>query len=216
MNTDFPQYPHYFPGSASAISVGGRYFLFCCGHQLKHSRPDQTAFRPEGSKVTAAPSHLLRPNKPSNIEDRDLFDMAAFEYVMENYNYANLASEFFTVNDDAIWPENAIDRFCAIGFPDDSQSISYDEPRVSAHRQIVGGKYDGTTSELHLHRLKLDHNISSKGMSGGPVFYTGRIGVSFFIGWAGMIMRGGSNSEYLHFITAQHLIEVVLHYPISQ
>ena len=31
-----------------------------------------------------------------------------------------------------------------------------------------------------------------------------------------MIMRGGSNSEYLHFITAQHLIEVVLHYPISE
>ncbi len=51
-------------------------------------------------------------------------------------------------------------------------------------------------------------------MSGGPVFYTGRIGVSFFIGWAGMIMRGGDNSEYLHFLAAQHLIEMVLHWPI--
>ena len=214
MNSDFPGYPHFFRGSATVISVGGRYFLFCCGHQLARSEPEQVAFRPEGSNVTASPSHLLRPKRNEENADSDHADVAAFEYRIANYAYP-LSSEFFPVADEAIWPRNANGRYCAIGFPDERQSfMGDDEPQFTARRLIVGANYDGASSEPYLHRLKLDEKVSSRGMSGGPVFYTGRIGVSFFIGWAGMIIRGGDDSEYLHFLSAQHLIEMVLRSPI--
>jgi hypothetical protein len=52
--------------------------------------------------------------------------------------------------------------------------------------------------------------FDADGMSGGPVFYTGGAPGSFFVGFAGMVMRGGENSSYLHFMAADFLIDMAL------
>jgi len=85
-----------------------------------------------------------------------------------------------------------------------------------AHRLAVGGRYDGKSSSAELHRLKLDGPISADGMSGGPVFHLGREGDQFFAGWAGMVVRGGNQSEYLHFVAASFIVDWVLRSPVTE
>jgi hypothetical protein len=51
-------------------------------------------------------------------------------------------------------------------------------------------------------------------MSGGPVLYTAKTDASFFMGWAGIIVRGGDNTERLNFFSSQYLIDLILHFPV--
>jgi hypothetical protein len=50
--------------------------------------------------------------------------------------------------------------------------------------------------------------FQTDGMSGGSVFYIGRAAGSFFIGFAGMIIRGSETSEIIHFVDANFLAQM--------
>jgi hypothetical protein len=215
-NNDDNEYPHSFSGSGTAVRIGRRHFLFCCGHQLTHFRPDQIALHPHQSDVTLTASHMLQPIQTPENADTDYIDARAFEYDVENYPFPNLSSEFFPASDDRIWPHCAVGTFLLCGFPTHRQSISYDPPNVTARMLATTAKFDGATNSPYLLRLKLNSKLSSDGMSGGPVFYIGGQRDRFFVGWAGMIMRGGAASEYLHFLAADYLIEMALHLPIDE
>jgi hypothetical protein len=54
----------------------------------------------------------------------------------------------------------------------------------------------------------MEKAFDADGMSEGPVFYIGGAPGSYFVGFAGMIMRGGKASNYLHFMAADFLIQM--------
>jgi hypothetical protein len=134
----------------------------------------------------------------------------ALEYTIENYNIAGLNQEFFSVERGDSWPSNSIGHFVLFGYPTERQEVDYEEPRIRAHVVEVGGTYDGPSHSPHVHRIRMDRRIkfNADGMSGGPLFYIGRAAGSFFIGFAGMIVRGGASSEIIHFIDVDFLSQM--------
>jgi hypothetical protein len=75
----------------------------------------------------------------------------------------------------------------------------------------VSGEYAGQSNSPHLHRIKMGRKeiFDVDGMSGGPIFYLGTTGVGeYFAGFAGMIMRGGAKSDFIHFIDAEFMLKM--------
>jgi hypothetical protein len=134
--------------------------------------------------------------------DDDVIDIAAFEYNVQDYGVANLTSEFLPIDDARIWPTGSAQMpFMVFGYPSTRQL--FDKTRIGARSIEVQAVYDGGTSSPHLHRITMEKALDTDGMSGGPVFYIGGAPGSYFVGFAGMVMRGGKNSKYLHFMAAR-------------
>jgi hypothetical protein len=146
--------------------------------------------------------------------DDDTIDIAAFEYDAESYGVPNLTSEFFPVNDERIWPTGTARLpFMVFGYPTVHQL--FDEEHIGARGIEIQATYDGGTASPHLHRVKMAQALDADGMSGGPVFYIGGAPSTFFVGFAGMVMRGGTQSSYLHFMAAHFLMQMVFNAPAA-
>jgi hypothetical protein len=207
--TDDPQFPYCLVGSGAAVKMAGRHFLFCCRHQIRGYTPDKIAIPLSfEAKIINASSMRKLAITEANCDD-DTIDVAAFEYNVENYGVPNLTSEFFPIDDARIWPTGTGKMpFMAFGYP--SKRQLFDETRIGARSIAVQAVFDGATSSPHLLRMKAEKAFDADGMSGGPVFYIGGAPGSFFAGFAGIVMRGGENSSYLHFMAAHFLIDLAL------
>lgn len=208
--TGSEQFPYQFFGSSTAVKFGNRHLVLCCGHQIDSIEPDKIAIYVKAQNSTVTASSLLRPKVTTDNSDTDWIDVRALEYVVENYKTPNLSREFFAVERDGVWPLNSTGRFLLFGYPTERQEVDYEQPRIRAHVVEVGATYDGPSNSPHVHRVKMDRKVTfhADGMSGGPVFYLGRSSGAFFVGFAGIIIRGGATSEIIHFIDASFLGEM--------
>ncbi len=211
IHTGSTQFPYQFFGSGTAIKYGDRHFVFCCGHQIDTVSPDNVAIYIKSENSTATASLLLRPNITADNSDTDWIDVRALEYIVKNYKIPNLSREFFSVDTDVSWPASSTGRFLLFGYPTERQDVDYEEPHIRAHVVEVGAIYDGPSNSPHVHRVKMDRKIAfqADGMSGGPVFYLGRAAGSFFVGFAGIIIRGSATSEIIHFVDASFVGQMV-------
>jgi hypothetical protein len=205
--TDYPEYPYRLLGSGAAIQMEGRHFLFCCRHQIRDCSPDKIAIPLSfDAKIFSATTMRALAVTDDNRDD-EILDAIVFEFNVGNYGVPNLTSEFLFVDDSRIWPSGTAQMpFMIFGYPSDRQL--YDEERIGARCISIQGVYDGAMSSPHLHRVKLEKSIAADGMSGGPVFYIGSAPGNYFVGFVGIAMRGGKNSDYLHFMTAHFLIQM--------
>lgn len=208
--TGHEEFPYQFVGSSTAVNVAGRYLIFCCGHQIDSIEPENIAIYSKARNSTITASSLLRPQPMADASDTDWIDARALEYRVENYHIADLSREFFRVDRDTCWPSDGLNHFLIFGYPSERQCVDYEKPRIEAHIVEVGGFYDGASSSPRIHRLRMDRVVKfdADGMSGGSIFYIGRAEGSFFIGFAGMIVRGGTQSDIIHFIDAEFLTQM--------
>jgi hypothetical protein len=215
VHTEHPDFPYTFRGSGTALRIANRHFVFCCHHQIADQRPEAIAIRPSFEAKTLTSSGMRLPTVTEDNRGDDVTDVVGIEYAVENYDIPNLSSDFFPVTDDRVWPNGSNSRipFLLYGYPTDQQDVDYEGQHIRARTVCVKGIYDGGTGSTHLHRVKLDRirTFDFDGMSGGPVFYVGGHPGHFFVGLAGMTMRGGANSEYAHFIAADFLLQIALY-----
>lgn len=207
--TDDARFPYCIVGSGASIKMAGRHFLFCCRHQIRGYTPDKIAIPLSfETKIMSASSMRELAITDANRDD-DTIDVAAFEYNVEAYGIPNLTSEFFPIDQSRIWPSGTAQMpFLVFGYP--SKRQLFDEEHIGAKCIEVKAVYDGGTSSQHLHRVKMEKAFDADGMSGGPVFYIGGAPGCFFVGFAGMVMRGGRNSCYLQFMAADLLVQMAL------
>jgi hypothetical protein len=201
------QYPYCRVGSGTAVKFADRHFLFCCRHQIREYTPDKIAIPLsfEAKIMSATSTRALVATEANRGED--MADVAAFEYNADGYGVANLTSEFFAADDPRIWPADSAQMpFMVFGYPSSRQL--FDEAHIGARCIEVKARYDGGTSAPHLQRVIMEQPLDADGMSGGPVFYIGGAPGNFFVGFAGMVMRGGEKSRYLHFMAADFLIQM--------
>jgi len=141
--------------------------------------------------------------------DDETIDVVAFESNIRDYGVPNLTSEFFPAEDARIWPTGSARLpFMVFGYPSTHQQ--FEDVRIGTRSEEVQAVYDGATSSFHLHRVKTERPFDADGMSGGPVFYIGGIPGSYSVGFAGIVMRGGRQSDYLHFMAANFLLDMAL------
>ena len=203
--TDYERFPYCLLGSGAAVRFENRHFVFCCVHQVRDYTPDKIAIPLSfGSKImSGATARMLKVTDENR--DGDTIDVAVFEFDLQRYGVANLASEFFPADDARIWPtDTAKMPFMAFGYPSSRQL--FDEDRIGGRCISVQAVFDGGTSSPHLHRVRLDKPLAADGMSGGPVFYIGGAPGDYFAGFAGITMRGGN--EHLYFMSAGFLLDL--------
>jgi hypothetical protein len=205
---DMVEYPYTFRGSGTALRFGNEHFVFCCAHQFPDAVPDRIAIRPAADEtkiITASVMHL--PTVSDENENSDYIDARGFQFHVENYDMGGLSSDFLSVDATMLWPANDRGMFLILGYPSELQDVDYERPGVVARIAIVNGVYDGPSQSPYVHRLRMQRTrqFDPDGLSGGPVFYLGGDAGSYFIGFAGMVIRGSAGSEILHFIEADFL-----------
>ena len=221
---DSDEYPYSFRGSGAAIRFGAQHLMFCTSHQFSDLEPDRIAIVPSVARtktITASTLHVTHPHDPA--DDGEYLDVRAFEFRVEKYDIPNLTSDFFSIDETSLWPSGSLSthRFFVFGFPFKRQSVDFDTPRIDARVVAVGATYDGKSAADWVHRIRMDRRepFDPDGMSGGPVFYLGRRGADFFMGFAGIVVRGSASSELLHFIEAgflRHFADIVPAGPITR
>jgi hypothetical protein len=212
------QFPYAFRGSGAAVKIAGRHFLFCCRHQIGDCTPDQIAIRISHEKQILSASTIRWPRSMDGDEDTDSTDFVVFEFFLNNYQVPNLTSEFVPLDEERIWPTGSIKLpFMVFGYPSERQDVDYEADSIRANCLEVPGIYDGGTSSPHLHRIKMQREkaFDADGLSGGPIFYVGGSAGRYFAGFAGITARGSASSDYLHFITAHHLVNVAVDETLS-
>jgi hypothetical protein len=211
IHTGDMQFPYQFFGSGVAIKTERKHFILCCGHQIDQFDPETVTIRSAPTNVTISGSRLIKPTLTDENEDSDWVDARAMEYEVDRYGIANLSQEFFPTNTNNIWPSSYAGTFILYGYPTERQDIDYSIPHITARATTVKGDYDGASASPHVHRLRMDRKVifDADGMSGGAVFYLGENTEGYFVGFAGMIIRGGARSEYVHFIEASFLTLMV-------
>ena len=212
------EHPYSFRGSGTAVRFGQQHFVFCCGHQFSDLAPDTIAIRPLAARdKTVTASRLHVPRAAGEHEDDDFLDMRGFEFDVGNYPIPNFSSDFLPLDETSLWPHGSRSdhRFFAVGYPFDRQDVDYDLPHVTARVTLVGGTYDGQSASPYVHRLKMrrTEQFDPDGMSGGPVFYAGGSAGDYYMGFAGIVIRGSAQSDVLHFVEAQFLRHFADHIP---
>jgi hypothetical protein len=206
--TGLDAFPYQFPGSATALRADDRCLLFCCQHQLIGLGADQIAICPNSSKdeVITGNSMFVVKKSPLNL-DTDLTDVCAFEFPTDDYSIKNLEFEFFQVRDADKWIPGSEICFMIYGYPTEFQNCDYEVSRVHFSCVEMTAFYDGKSHSPHVHRVRMerDAKFNPDGMSGGSVFFLSEDNEGFYVGFAGMIMRGGSQSDVLHFIDSYAL-----------
>ena len=212
IHTGVAQFPYQFFGSATALKIGNRHLLFCNGHQIDQFDPESVSFLHAISNHTISASRKIWPNITEENKDTDWIDTRAFEYPVEKYDIPNLSSDFFSIRrGENVWPINFHKTFFIFGYPTERQRVDYEIPHVHGSAAYVHGEYAGPSNSPHVHRIKMKRNevFDADGMSGGPVFYLGTTGIGeYFAGFAGMIVRGGAKSDFLHFIDAEFILKM--------
>ena len=206
--THYDGYPYQFRGSSTLVRYREKYYMICCGHQINDCNYEYVMIFIPSVNVTISASRMIIANKNEEIVDTDLIDLRVFEFVPSNYAIDNLESLFFPLDDSRVWPNNSRNIFVIYGYPSTLQGIDYEALPLVRRQVVVSGEYVDASSSPHLHRLRMlrGEEFDADGMSGGAVLYLGSAGGGlFFIGFAGVTMRGSATSPFLHFIDAEFL-----------
>jgi hypothetical protein len=197
-------------GSGSAIQINGQNFVFLFKHQVFDYRPDQIVISPAGDKrlLVTGSSYFFVEDRPD--EPDDMNDICALGYAVEKYQVENFDRDFFKSALDEVWPINTENFFLLYGFPYALQNICSEETAIAGTLVNVTGTYAGPSNSRFVHRIQMTRKtrFNPDGMSGGLVFHLGKDIRGYFIGLAGFIVRGGKNSETVHFVEAKaaHLL----------
>lgn len=197
------QYPYSLVGTATAIRSGKHCVLFCCQHQISQFKPDEVTISVDKEgKTLISGSSFIWVNKDQTNEDEEYPDLCAMVYDTPKYGEPNLEFGFFDLLDGDCWDGNPDTQFYVIGYPTNLRNVDYDIPYIAVKQVVTSAKYVGHSNASWLHQIQMTRTakFSSDGLSGAPVFFISRDGRGFFVGFAGVVIRGSDTSDFLHFI----------------
>jgi len=206
--THHADYPYCFLGSATGISYDGKYFMAWCRHQTRDYAPDDVTIPVEGGKTIISGEQYLFVTPTEVNRDEDYTDLCAMQFVPERYGVGNLAADFFSIRTDELWRGDDAPLF-VFGYPTALRRVDYEEPHVHVTQVVTSARYLGPSNATYLHRVALQRTqtFPLDGLSGGPVYHLSKNKKGFFIGLAGISVRGGG--ELLYFLDARFLVEML-------
>lgn len=211
-------YPYQTCGSATLVKLKGRHFLFFCGHQIRQIDPDRVMFPTRlGDSQTIVGGGTFRfVERNIGIADEEFVDLRCFEIDFAKVTIPNLASEFFDCYEADFWPHHSLKHLLLFGYPSEHVRFDLDASEQElAHLGfscvVTGARYERPSHARWTHVLKMQRKdkFAPDGMSGGAVFHLGEDADGFFIGLAGILLRGGHSSEFVHFVDARAVSQFV-------
>jgi hypothetical protein len=207
--TGHAQCPYSFLGSATAVRFGDRCFLLWCRHQTREYAPNDVTIPIEAGTILVSGSRLLFVNEDETNLDEEYKDLQAMEFVPENYKSPNLEAAFFPMFEGDIWKGNSDANFYLFGYPTELRLVDYDLPHVHVRQVVTTGEYSGASLARYVHSLKITgkKSFTQDGLSGGPVYHIAKNNDGFYIGLAGIMVRGGNHRVY--FIDARFILSLL-------
>lgn len=210
LNTDNEQFPYVIRGTATALKLGKRHFYFFCRHQLQDYDPSKVCIFPTsamGTQLIGGGTGRFFEQEAWNVGE-ELLDVFAMEIEPRAYEIPNLELEFFPIIGVDCWPNGTTGDLFAYGVPSKLQGYKLGGVDGDTLKEInfitalVSGRHLNPSNARGVHRAEFirSERFDVDGMSGGPVFHIGRDRAGLFIGFAGMIMRGGDTQ--FHFINS--------------
>jgi len=203
------QYPYSYLGSASAVRFGEKCFILWCQHQTKGYSPNDVTIPIEGGKTLISGStHHVVTEDESNA-DEDYKDLCAMQFVPDNYRSPNLEAAFFPLHEQDAWRGNRDTRFQVFGFPTELRRVDYEQPHVHVGQVTTSADYGQASNARYLHSLDITgkQSFDADGMSGGPVYHVAQDREGFYIGLAGVTVRG--NRQHMHFIDVRFILSLL-------
>jgi hypothetical protein len=206
-------------GTASALRYKNKCALFVCRHQYRDFPADRVMIaEDETAKNLISGSTLITVTPEPHNKDEEILDVSAMRYDPKNYSKPNLESRFFNVIDADVWKGNTNSIFFCYGYPFAHVKMKIDEENgklqaIDVRKVITSAKYSEKSAAQNTHRIEMTRlsNWDSNGMSGGPVFHIGKDSRGFFAGFAGIILRGSSSSDFLHMVDGAFLLRILKH-----
>ena len=207
--TGHEQYPYCFFESATAARLGDKCFLLWCRHQTREYAPNDVTIPIEGGTILVPGSRLLFVDDDENNADEEFKDLHAMEYVPENYKSPNLEAAFFPIHEADVWKGNPDANFYLFGYPTELRSVDYELPHVHVQQVVTTAEYNGASHAryVHTHKITGKKSFNQDGLSGGPVYYVAKDKGGFYIGLAGIMVRGGN--QRIHFIDVRFVLSLL-------
>jgi hypothetical protein len=209
--THHVDYPYAFLGSATAVRYRNRSFLVWCRHQTKEYDPNDVTIPIEAGKVLISGSRFLFIEPNDSNKDEDFADLCAMEFPIEKYDSVNLDSWFFPLMGSECWRGNEDAQFFLFGYPTVLRTVDYEAPHVDVKQIVTSGRYHHASAAQHVHCIEMTRTetFAADGLSGGPVYQLVRGKDGYYVGLAGIMMRGGDASEFIHFVDARFLVSLL-------
>ncbi|OAF11428.1 hypothetical protein AYJ54_08390 [Bradyrhizobium centrolobii] len=207
--TGHPQYPYSFLGSATALRLGDKCFVLWCRHQTREYAPNDVTIPIEGGTILVSGSRLLFVDDDESNTDEEFKDLQAMEFVPENYKSPNLEAVFFPLREDDVWKGDPDAKFYLFGYPTELRSVDYELPHVHVGQVVTTGEYKGASHARYVHSLNITGkgSFAQDGLSGGPVYHVANDKDGFYIGLAGIMVRGGN--QHVHFIDVRFVLSLL-------
>jgi len=213
---DHADFPYSIRGSMTSLRLRDRYFSIFCKHQISGFSPGQVGQFPraEGGKFFICGGIFRDVLEDESNKDEEFSDVCAFEYNLAKYSMMNMHSEFFSVVENDCWPSNTLGHFILFGLPANIQNLKVScsdldtkLEEINFSTVVVTGNHVGRSHArwVQAGEMRRKASFDADGMSGGPVFHLGRDSRGYFVGLAGMIMRGSSSSNRFHFVDSDFL-----------
>jgi hypothetical protein len=178
-----------------------------CRHQTREYNPNDVTIPIDSGKTLISGSRFLFIEPDESNAEEEFSDLCAMEFIPENYGSPNLGAVFFPLTEADCWSGNTDAAFFLYGFPTSLRIVEYDVPHVHVTQVVTSGRYHKASHARALHCLEMTRttDFPADGLSGGPVYHLARDADGYFVGLAGIMMRGGNSSDYIHFLDARFL-----------
>ncbi|WP_020173983.1 hypothetical protein [Methyloferula stellata] len=207
--TGSAEFPYSLRGAMAMLKFGGRYFAIFCRHQIADLSPGDVSWLPQtaGGAVYIGGGTFCDISPDTSNEDEEFTDVCGIEFQPNRYTIENLDSEFFEIVPDDCWPSNSLGYFIVFGMPSCLQRVEISEidskmAGINFRTLVVGARYLRKSHARWVHQAEMlrKDTFEADGMSGGAVFHIGRDTCGYFVGLAGIVMRGSASSANFHFI----------------
>ncbi|MBE7421656.1 MAG: trypsin-like peptidase domain-containing protein [Zoogloeaceae bacterium] len=218
---DHPDFAYWGKGSSFLVANASHSYWVTAAHVLSNSKADVDSLRifpSDGSRISLPFNEQYTVSK-GVTDDEDYKDVFVLRIDLRDFDRSGDASlvaqdlEAGVMSADALTPS---DILWIVGYPAESNFVDYEASKISNTRSVLRGIYQGRSSSVHCHQLRMETSISLAsydGLSGSPVYHLKREIRSqeelMFPMLVGMLIRGSASSRIAHFVGSDVLVNII-------
>ncbi len=193
----------YFPGSATLLRFGDRFWVVCTKHQVEDANLENVSLLSNAPNLLTSSERYVFLGDHEDARESDEYDLIAFEFTSPVNDGALQSDAFLPILDSGFLQDG--DRVVwamTYGFRTVDQNDTWEDddelgPRMSRYdfvkREILCDfQGDASDPSTCLITPKSTEISDMDGMSGGPVFLVTFDGTSYICKFAGINVRGGN------------------------
>ena len=218
---DHPDFAYWGKGSSFLIANSRHFYWVTAAHVLANAKAHVDSLRifpSDGSRISLPFNEQFTVNKDV-ADDEDYKDVLVLRVDLHNFDKSGDAPlvaqdlESGVLSADALKPS---DELWVVGYPAESNYIDYESSKISNTRSVLRGIYNGRSSSMHCHELRMETSVSLEsydGLSGSPVYHMKRQirgqEELMFPMLVGMVLRGTASSRLARFVGSDVLMNII-------